>query len=196
MGQGSFKDSALAGRVDGTPECRRTQLRRAGRILCILAGTAMTALPAAGGGEPLSPPNGDVVLTVSGRIARSTAPGEAYFDRAMLQDMKHVTLQTATPWTNGAPVFRGVLVRDVLDRVGAEGSIARVIAMNDYRYDIPISDFYDYPVLLAFEMDGKPLRLRDKGPLWIIFPIDQFQELRGRRTERKMVWQLQEIHVK
>ena len=51
-------------------------------------------------------------------------------------------------------------------------------------------------MLLAFEMDGQRLEPRDKGPLWIVYPLDQFGELRTRATERKMVWQLKELQVK
>ncbi len=141
-------------------------------------------------------PRGDIVLTVVTQSGERRTPGAHRFDRAMLEEIGSTFIQTSTPWTNGIPLFRGVLVRDLLRRLGTEGKIARAVALNDYWHDIPLSDFFDYPVLLAYEMNGKPLPVRNKGPIWLIYPLDQFSELRNRMTERKMVWQLIELQIK
>ncbi len=137
-----------------------------------------------------------VVLTVTGKVSHTNAGGTASFDRAMLQGIGTSTLRTSTPWTNGIMEFRGVLVRDVLARAGAEGKVVRAIAHNDYIIDIPADDFSTYPVLLALEMNGTPLELKDKGPIWIVYPVDHFEGLQDRKTERKMVWQLKELQVR
>lgn len=146
--------------------------------------------------EQLSSPKNPVILEITGKIARTNAPDRAIFDRAMLEELGTTTVQTSTPWTDGIQKFRGVLVRDVLDLAGAEGKVIRAIALNDYIIDIPVADFRDYPVLLALEMNGAELKVRDKGPIWIVYPLDQFEDLKGRRTERKMVWQLKELQVR
>jgi hypothetical protein len=62
--------------------------------------------------------------------------------------------------------------------------------LNDYSADIPLSDFMNYDVILAWSMDGQPLTRRDKGPLWIIYPRDAVPELRDERYEHRWVWQL------
>lgn len=151
--------------------------------------------PLAAHAADLPPPSGPVLLSVTGQIEHTNAPGRADLDYALLLALGPRSLQTTTPWTDGTPVFRGVLVRDILHFLGATGEAVRATAHNDYRVEIPISDFLDYPVLLAYEMNGKRLSMRDKGPLWIVFPRDQFPEFRNRRTERKMIWQLMRLQV-
>lgn len=146
--------------------------------------------------QPLQAPQHTVILAISGKIAQTNTPDSASFDRAMLEGLGTTTLRTSTPWTDGIQEFRGVLVRDVLERAGAEGQIVRAIAHNDYIIDIPAADFRDYPVLLALEMDGAQLEMKDKGPIWIVYPLDQFEILQDRATERKMVWQLKELQVR
>ena len=56
-------------------------------------------------------------------------------------------------------------------------STVRFIAANDYYVDIPTEDFADYDAILAMEADGKPLSRRDKGPLWLMYPISDHAEL-------------------
>ena len=139
-------------------------------------------------------PSGPVLLTVSGDIAHRNSVAGAQFDRAMLFDLGIATLRTSTPWTEGVTEFTGVPVRAVLERVGARGVKVRAIALNDYSFEMPVSEFDEIPVLLAAEMDGQVLTARDKGPLWIVYPLDDMGG-RDRLIERKMVWQLVEIQV-
>jgi hypothetical protein len=143
----------------------------------------------------LAPPEGEVLLTITGAVDRANAPEGARLDLAALESLGLETLRTSTPWTEGTPVFKGVPVRAVLELVRARGDRVRAIAANDYSYEMPISDFRDYPVLLAVEMNGERLQMRDKGPIWMVYPIDQFDALQNRTTERKMVWQLKELRV-
>ena len=176
---------------------RRRQISRSSFAVLLLAvcmfrpgGTAIAETPAA-----LERPQGRVLLTVTGEIARSNVAGRAELDRAMLEALGVRKLVTSTPWTDGTPVFRGVLLQDLLDHLGAKGAAVQALALNDYRCEIARSEFENYPVLIAFEMNGKPLSVRDKGPLWIVYPLDQFAELRNRETERKMIWQLMQLAV-
>lgn len=143
----------------------------------------------------LPKPNGEIALTVTGENLHTNAPGRAEIDWPMLKSLGVRTLKTSTPWTNGTPEFKGVLARDLLNLLAVKGKTARAVALNNYAYDIPISELRKYPVLLAYEMNGKPLHARDKGPIWLVFPLDQFAELRDRSTQRKMVWQLMELRI-
>lgn len=178
----------------------RGELVRFGLLLAIAAVTLaepLSAAPFPSSKQSNQPrPGGEILLTVVTQSGEQRTPGSYPFDRAMLEEIGSTFVQTSTPWTNGTPLFRGVLARDLLRSLGTEGKIARAVALNDYRHDIPLSDFFDYPVLLAYEMNGKPLPVRDKGPIWLIYPLDQFSELRNRMTERKMVWQLVELQIK
>lgn len=145
--------------------------------------------------EALPQPDGRVVLAVSGAVDNTNAEERADFDMGMLQRLPAETLETTTPWTKGVTRFEGVLVRDVLDKVGAKGATATAVALNDYRFEIPISDFDQYRVILAYQMNDKQLRIRDKGPLWIVYPMDEHAELQNEQTHNKMVWQLRQLII-
>ncbi len=178
------------GRPLGSRRFRCPALLLAGLLFAALSLTETRAKDA------LAPPSGEVILTVSGTIARGNTPHGAKFDRAMLERLGLTTLATSTPWTNGVPTFTGVLARDLIDRLGATGNTVRAVALNDYAYEIPVADLLRYRVLLAMEMNGERLQVRDKGPIWIVFPLDAHDELRNRTTERKMVWQLTELQFR
>ena len=113
----------------------------------------------------------------------------------MLEKLGISRRKTSTAWTEGQPVFEGVLMRDLFNQVGASGDKVTVVALNDYKVDIPMSDFKNFPVILAYRMDGQALRVKDKGPLWIIYPADEFPELNNKQTQNKWVWQFKEIQI-
>lgn len=146
--------------------------------------------------DALPMPQGPVLLTVAGKIATTNADGKAVFDLAMLEGIGGATIDTSTAWTEGKGRFQGVLLSKLMERVGATGDTAVAIAINDYKVEIPISDFSRYPVILAYRMNGEVLKIRDKGPLWIIYPQDDHPELKTKETQAKWVWQVKEIQFK
>lgn len=163
----------------------------------LLAVTFPGRLPAAADdGGSLPRPAGPVVLTVTGAIARTNAPGKAEFDVAMLEALGVENLTTSTSWTDGRQRFEGVRASQVLKAVGAEGTIVEATAVNDYTAEIPVEMFRDFPVLLALRQNGKMLTVRDKGPVWIVFPRDDYPELNDPRIDIRWVWQLSSIAVR
>lgn len=149
---------------------------------------------AAKAGE-LAAPVGPVVLTVDGSITNGNGGGKARFDMAMLKALGIHRTQTETSWTDGMITFEGVLARDVMNAVGAQGSAVNAVALDDYSSQVPLADFKAYDVILAFAMDGKPLSRRDKGPLWIIYPWTELPELKIKETVTHAVWQLKLLTV-
>ena len=106
------------------------------------------------------------------------------------------TVRTATPWTEGVQDFTGVRLRDLLAAVGAQGSTLALTALNDYTVEIPIADARAYDVIVAYRRNGEAMAVRDKGPLWIIYPLDQHAELRDPEHQARMIWQLRRIDVR
>ncbi len=145
--------------------------------------------------DELAKPSGPVVLTLSGNIQHTNSDGRAEFDRAMLEALGTKTVKMETPWTEGEPVFEGVKMIDLLNAVGADGEVVTATALNDYMIDIPLSDFEKYPVILALKMNGEYMRVRDTGPLWIIYPQNEYPELNNPSTRRKWVWQLNRLDI-
>jgi len=113
-----------------------------------------------------------------------------------LAELETVEYSTSTDWTDGSRRFRGPLVRSVIEQLGLDPQAIATIhatAANDYTVEIPASDVLRYDVILATEMDGKRLTLRDKGPLWVVYPRDDHRELDDPEINSRWIWQLVEL---
>lgn len=146
-------------------------------------------------GQPLEAPAGRVVLEISGSLAQTNDAGAARFDMAMLDALPQRETVTATPWHEGQQTFRGPLLADLIDRVGAQGRALRIVAINDYAVEMPLSDARDFPVILASRQNGAPMPLRDKGPLFVIYPFDEMPQLFNEVYFARSVWQVKAIEV-
>jgi hypothetical protein len=149
------------------------------------------ALPA----HALEGPTGTVILTVQGRIRNANDGKRAHFDMPMLEALPQRTHLTKTPWYAQPRRFTGPLLRDVLAATGAQGSALRLIALNDYQVDMPMDDAMRHDVIIARLIDDKPMAVRDKGPLFIIYPFDAQPELRSAVYYGRSAWQLRTIEV-
>jgi hypothetical protein len=136
-----------------------------------------------------------VVLTLIGGVRMPNNGDRAQFDMAMLEQLPQHSFVTRTPWYSTPRKFTGPLLRDVLAAAGAQGTNLRAIALNDYRVDLPFDDTQRYDVLLARLLDDKPMPVRDKGPLFIIYPFDAHSELRNTVYYSRSAWQLKTIDV-
>ncbi len=164
--------------------------RRAGLVwLALVLGTWGTLVHA------LDTPKGKVVLTVSGRIGAHNQAGQAAFDMAMLEAMPQKVFSTLTPWDKAEVTFSGPLLRDVLAAVRAQGQQIRATAINDYRIRIPVADSQRFDVIVATRMNGAPMPVRDKGPLFIVYPFDSRAELRSATYFERSIWQLRSLEL-
>lgn len=164
------------------------------RLVAVLLFSLPLCLGAARAGD-LPAPDGQVLLTVTGRIAVTNAPDAADFDRALLESIGLSTLTTSTAWTDGVSTFGGVRLCDLLAWVGATGSRIHARALNEYSVEIPADECQRYPVLLALTRDGRDLARRDKGPIWIVYPRDDYPELRTETQDSRWIWQLRWLEV-
>ena len=147
------------------------------------------------GGE-LMKPTGPIILTMTGNIQFTNSPDDkAEFDLSMIESMGLKKRVTTTPWTDGVTVFEGVFIKDLLDVVGAAGKDLKITALNDYSANMPIEDLEKYKVLLALKQNGKMLRIRDKGPLFVVYPFDEFPELQNEIIHNRSVWQVKSIRI-
>lgn len=140
-------------------------------------------------------PKGPVVLTLTGKIGEANADGRAEFDLAMLDALPQRRSNVQTPWFEGRSAFEGPLGRALLAAVGAKGTKLRVTAINDYAAEIPIEDFEKHAVILASRRDGRLMTVRDKGPLFVIYPFDEDPALYTERYFSRSVWQVKAIEV-
>lgn len=161
----------------------------------VLAATIAACSPWSARAEVLPEPQGAVVLKLGGKIRRTNRGDEAFFDMAMLESLPQRTFTTKTPWYAQPRKFTGPLLRDLLQRVGAQGQTMRVSALNDYRIDIPFDDVMRFDVVLARLLDDQPMTVREKGPLFMIYPFDSNPLLRNAVYYSRSVWQLKAIDL-
>ncbi|AJE48642.1 molybdopterin-dependent oxidoreductase [Celeribacter indicus] len=164
----------------------QTRITGAALLFSLLPAWAMADLPA---------PSGPVLLTVSGAITRTNSEGTAEFDREMLERLPVTEFETSTIWTEGTHVFTGVSLADLLRYLGAEGAQIKASALNDYVVTLPVTDAVPHGPIIAYEMNGAAMRVRDKGPLWIVYPYDANADYRSEVIYSRSIWQLDRLHV-
>ena len=172
------------------------------RRLIGAAGSSLALWPLAGWpldtpGAPgnLSAPGAPVILSITGALRLRNDRDAAAFDLPRLEGLPRSTFSTRTPWYPQPRRFTGVLVRDLLSAVGATGTTVTAVALNDYRVRIPTDDLIRNGALLAYWLDDKPMAVRDKGPLVIIYPFDERPELRTALHYSRAIWQLRSLDV-
>jgi hypothetical protein len=162
-------------------------------LLPVLAFAVIVALPVSA--KDLSVPEGDVILTVSGPLETTNVNGTAQFDLEMLEALDATTFETSTIWTEGEHSFIGVSLAVLADWLGLEGDRLRATAINDYAIEIPLTDAVEGGPIVAYRMDGDIMSVRDKGPLWIIYPYDSNADYRTEVVYSRSIWQLDRIKV-
>lgn len=145
--------------------------------------------------QELEKPQGDVILKITGHISRTNENGAALFDMAMLEALPQTSFQTTTIWTEGKITFSGVSLHDLLIAVGSSGARLRTLALNDYAVEIPVSEAIEGGPIVATRADGAYMSVREKGPLWIVYPFDLQARYRSELTYSRSIWQLREIAV-
>lgn len=164
--------------------------RRTINTLLLLTGLALTAPALA-----LDPPTERPILTVSGKIGVKNAGETARFDMKMIEALPQHSFTTSTPWFDKPVKFTGPLLSDLLNAVKAEGTSLSAVAINDYKINIPMTDVRKYKVIVARLLDDKPMQVRDKGPLFVVFPFDSASELRNSTYYERSIWQLKALDV-
>ena len=138
---------------------------------------------------------GEVILTVTGDVADGQGAQSWTFDRAALEQLPQTTITTSTIWTEGVHSYSGVSLHALLSHVGAQSGTLQAVALNDYAVTIPTSDAVADGPIVAHLRDGAPMSVRDKGPLWIIYPYDANQAYQSEEIYARSIWQLDRLNV-
>ena len=144
----------------------------------------------------LPQPKGAVVLSIDGMINECNEGLEVHLDRAMIDALPKREIKTENPWDQGPATYEGVLLRDLMKYVKADGKTATLVALNDYRADLTLADMDKYDVILAYRRNGVDLPVRDKGPFFVVFPFADVPELATESRYAQSVWQVNRITVK
>jgi hypothetical protein len=136
------------------------------------------------------------ILTIDGLISKNAVDGTATFDRPSLEALGMEGFETKSPWYTGLVKFEGPSMSSVLNHVGATGTTLVVQALNDYTTEIPMDDFKRFRVILAMKRNGEYMSVRDKGPLFIVYPYDSDAELQSQLYYKRSAWQVAKMTVK
>ncbi|WP_157670224.1 molybdopterin-dependent oxidoreductase [Chitinibacter sp. GC72] len=131
-----------------------------------------------------------VILNVVGKVTTPQA-----FSLAELDKLPQKKMTVSTPWYPEPQTFEGPLLRDVLQLAKLKGDTLKLQALNDYTIDVPAADSQQYDVIVASRLNGKTMSIREKGPLFIMYPFDQHEKLRKTEYYRRCAWQLKQIIV-
>lgn len=137
----------------------------------------------------------EIVLTVSGDVAAPAEGGDWTFTMEDLRAMPAAGFETTTIWTEGVQTFEGVALDVLLEHVGASDGKIEAIALNDYAVSIPTTDAVEGGPIIAYARDGEAMSVRDKGPLWIIYPFDDNNKYKTEEYYSRSIWQLDRLKV-
>ncbi|MCJ8150787.1 MULTISPECIES: molybdopterin-dependent oxidoreductase [Shinella] len=166
------------------------------QIRMLFTSLALTALCFPTLALALDKPKGEVILTISAaHLDHPNIDETAQFDLPMLEALTSRTGEMETPWTEGKVKFSGPLLRAVLEAAGAHGSTLKIIALNDYSAEVPVEDAAKLDTILATRMNGDTMSVRDKGPLFLIYPFDKDASLFNEKYFSRSVWQIKSIEV-
>lgn len=117
----------------------------------------------------------------------------AEYTLEQLDNFEQTSYRTLNEFIDEEAEFSGPLVRDVLTDAGAittaTGSV-EMAAINDYTIAIPSADLENYDVIFATRMNGELMSVREKGPIWIMYPISDFPELADAIYSSRLIWQV------
>lgn len=139
-----------------------------------------------------------LALDVDGEVRVTNNAGHTsfHFSEEQLLKLPSHSITTSTTWTPKS-TFTGPSLADVLKAVGAYGSEVEIHTIDDYTCVVPVADAARYGVVLAYEMNGQRLKVSDFGPLFLIYPRDQYPlDLDGAVGDSKFAWQIKSMTIK
>lgn len=147
-------------------------------------------------GESIPTPQDEVMLTVRGKVGTTNREATIVMDQKTIEAVGLVEYSVHDPFEDRSVVYQGVLMSDLLElwQVSDDVTTARFSALNDYHIDIPLEDFYQYPVLFALQADGVYMEPSYRGPAMLVYPLDDYEfDLIG--IKRRWIWQIASIEL-
>jgi len=123
-------------------------------------------------------------------IQASEGSEEIVLDIDALNALEQIEFTTSTIWFEGEAEFSGPSLSDVLQEIGRTGTSLEMTALNDYSVTMPVSEIGDQYPIVALRMNGKPMPVREKGPYWVMYPFDSFDEFQNETVYSRSIWQL------
>jgi len=131
-----------------------------------------------------------VILTITAADRRES------FTLEEILAMPQTTVVTNNDYVDETTNFQGPTLRSVLEEMDVSpDATLKMVALNDFSSEVLAADAFEYDVILAVLLNGEPMPVRDKGPIWVIYPMDDNPELHDDIYNDRLVWQLKSISV-
>jgi len=152
----------------------------------------------------LDQPAGRAILEIVGKLEHTNSTiqidgqneSAAVFDLALLESLPSITIKTETPWTEGVAEFTGVRMDVLLEHVGASPNNLLLEALDEYSVEAVDEPFESFPIVVAYQLNGEYMSVRELGPLWLMYPFDDHPQLNTEQSRANCVWQLKRIVVR
>ncbi len=115
----------------------------------------------------------------------------------LAENLPRETFTTSLPWLLQENRFTGFKVTDLITylKVGQVSSVS-FLAIDDYAANISIEDLTRYEPIIAYHMNGNEMKIRNKGPFWLIYNLGKYPKLLNNTIyHNQMVWQLKNLII-
>ena len=137
----------------------------------------------------------DPILTIGG-LTDKTTNAPLHLTLEEFEAIGMTTVITKTPWHKEVTTFAGVSGTALMKFLGARGTEIDAVALNDYKVAIPVSDFLNSGLILATRKNGTPMSIREKGPIFVIYPFDANPNLDNEVIYGRSIWQVKELRIR
>lgn len=103
--------------------------------------------------------------------------------------------QTSTIWTDGVQSYVGVALSDFQETTNATAETIRIVALNDYAIEVPVSDAVSDGPIITYHLNGELMSVGNKGPFWLVYPFDAKAEYRSETIYSRSLWQVNRMAV-
>jgi hypothetical protein len=135
----------------------------------------------------------DTLLSIQA-LANSGCESAVQLNSAELLALPQQQFMTHHSWSDKAETFSGPLLQDVLNTTCNNSEKIKLTALNDYAIDMDFNEVKKYQPIIALSVNGKRLSVREKGPLWVMLPLDE-HKITDRSLDGIMIWQLSDIEI-
>ncbi|KJY82853.1 hypothetical protein TW81_11620 [Vibrio galatheae] len=119
-----------------------------------------------------------------------------FSDNDIATQFSPTSFSTHLPWYPDKNKFTGFKVTDLLRHLKINDALSvSFVALNDYAASSQIADIVKYEPIIAYQMNDKNMKIRNKGPYWLVFNLDRNPEINNAAFHSQMVWQIDEILV-
>ena len=121
------------------------------------------------------------------------APVVRELTREQVEALGEASIRTGTSWTEGVSEFSGPSAAVVAGLADKPFKEVLAVALNDYQVVLPAEDFDADAFVLATRRDGEPMRVRDRGPFWVVYNFDELSTADRSEAETRSIWQLSRL---